>query len=65
MLRRMGDEFVGVPREDYRDLADKVSRLSTVLSFLFLLVVLLIWTLITKGVLTSVMDLFTLTAPGV
>lgn len=58
------DDFVGVPRDDWRDLSDHVSRLGNVVFILLMLVALLVITLVQKGVLTSALDLFRAVVPG-
>jgi len=60
----MTDDFIGVPREDFRDLADEVKTLSHVLAVVAIVLTLLIWALVTKGAI-RLTDLFTLPVPGV
>lgn len=45
-------EFVGVPRDDWRDLTDRVGRLASVLAILLFAVLALILALVRKDVLS-------------
>jgi hypothetical protein len=57
------DDFVGVPRDDWRDLTDRVSRTGTVAALLLFCLCFLVLVLVRKGVLSAA-DLFPMLVPG-
>lgn len=60
----MGDEFQGVPANEWADYRDEMRVLRNLAVILAILIILIVWTLTEKGVIASPLDLFRTAGPA-